>query len=219
MPSVFIKKGVKMATKINSGKNHPRFKDLTGLRFGSLLCKDYVRHPAYLEKDQRWVWECICDCGEVCYVRTSKFTKESPQQSCKKCADSKASSRKVLDDFLSLRNRLYRRYKKGALERGYSFEITFEEMEMLIYKNCFYCNQEPHDHPSDDRYKNGKGIFKRNGIDRKDNTLGYIFENCVPCCSQCNTMKMDKSYPEFLSKIHQIYLHSIEKGSTTIESR
>lgn len=208
-----------MATKINSGKNHPKFKDLTGLRFGQLLCKDYVRHPSYIEKDQRWVWECICDCGSVCYIRTTKFTGTYPQQSCKKCSDLRAASRKVLDDFLSLRNRIYRRYKKGALDRSYSFEITFEEMETIIYKNCFYCNQEPEDHSSDDCYKNGRGIFKRNGIDRKDNTKGYYLDNCVPCCSRCNTMKMDSSFSEFLLKIQQIYLHSIEKGSTTIESR
>lgn len=218
MPSVFIKKEYKMATKINSGKNHPRFKDLTGLRFGQLVCKDYVRHPSYTEKEQRWVWKCVCDCGETCFVRTAKLTKEKPQQSCKKCSDLKAASRKVLDDFLSLRNRLYSRYKKGAIERGYSFEITFEDMETIIYKNCFYCNQEPQNHPSDDRYKNGKGIFKRNGIDRRDNTIGYTLENCVPCCSQCNTMKMDTSLPDFLLKIQQIYFYSIEKGSTTIES-
>ena len=200
-----------------SGKNHPKFRDLTGKRFGKILCIDYVLHPKYLNENSRWVWECKCDCGEKLYVRTTNFTRKNPQQVCKKCSDSSSAERKVLDDFLSLRNRLYRRYKKGALDREYSFEITFEDMENLIYKNCFYCNQEPQEHSSDERYKNGKGIFKRNGIDRLDNNIGYTVNNCVPCCSRCNTIKMDASYSEFIEKISQIYRIHVEKGSTTIE--
>ena len=88
-------------------------------------------------------------------------------------------------------------------------------MEDLIYKNCFYCNEEPKDHPSENRYKYGKGLYKRNGIDRLDNTRGYTIDNCVPCCTRCNTIKLDASYDEFIAKIKQIYNFHIEKGSTT----
>ena len=28
-----------------------------------------------------------------------------------------------------------------------------------------------------------------NGIDRKDNTIGYSFDNCVSCCGDCNYSK------------------------------
>lgn len=199
----------------NSGKNHPKFIDLTNKSIGNLTAIDYVLNPN--SGSARWVWKCQCKCGNICFVRTTALTRDVPQKSCKKCSDSFSAERKILDDFLSLRNRIYRQYKKGALNRGYPFEITFEDMENLIYKNCFYCNQEPQSYSSDERYKNGKGVFKRNGIDRLDNNIGYVISNCVPCCSICNTMKMDTSFENFLVKIKQVYSIHIEKSSTTIE--
>ncbi len=60
--------------KYNTGKNHPKFIELTNKRFGNLLCLDYIRHPKYLESNQRWVWECLCDCGNISYVRTTALT-------------------------------------------------------------------------------------------------------------------------------------------------
>lgn len=198
-----------------SGKNHPKFIDLTNKIVGNLTILQYVLNPN--EGSCRWVWKCQCSCGGVCFVRTTALTRNKPQKSCKKCSDTFASERRILDDFLSLRNRIYRRYKKGALDREYSFELSFENMESLIYKNCYYCNQEPQSYSSDDQYKNGRGIFRRNGIDRLDNNLGYSLDNCVTCCAMCNTMKMDTSYEDFINKIHQIYSHHIEKSSTTIE--
>ena len=47
--------------------------------------------------------------------------------------------------------------------------------------------------------------FLYNGIDRKDNNIGYIIENCVSCCGICNRMKMDMSYDDFLNHIRLIY--------------
>jgi hypothetical protein len=36
------------------------------------------------------------------------------------------------------------------------------------------------------------------GIDRKDNTKGYVLENSLPCCYLCNRAKGDKPYEEFI---------------------
>ena len=40
-----------------------------------------------------------------------------------------------------------------------------------------------------------------NGIDRINSDKGYTIDNCVPCCAQCNHMKLDYTTEEFLTKI------------------
>ena len=43
-----------------------------------------------------------------------------------------------------------------------------------------------------------------NGIDRKDNAIGYEYDNCVTCCGRCNIMKNKWSHDEFISHIKNI---------------
>lgn len=44
-----------------------------------------------------------------------------------------------------------------------------------------------------------------NGIDRKDSSKGYTIDNCVPCCTECNTMKSDLPLDVFYNRIDKIY--------------
>jgi hypothetical protein len=104
--------------------------------------------------------------------------------------------KRTLPDNLSLKNRVFRVYKKGARNRGYDFSLTFEQVMNIINQKCHYCNKSP---------ENIEGEFTRNGIDRKDNKLGYSIENTVPCCKTCNKMKMDMDYNEFIKHISEIY--------------
>ena len=64
---------------------------------------------------------------------------------------------------------------KSVEKRDKQCTLTKEEYFELIQKPCSYCN-----------YYN---IDEVNGIDRLDNTKGYIIENCIPCCKHCNRMK------------------------------
>jgi len=41
----------------------------------------------------------------------------------------------------------------------------------------------------------GRGI----GIDRKDNSSGYVESNVVPCCEVCNKAKLCMGYEEFIA--------------------
>jgi hypothetical protein len=75
-------------------------------------------------------------------------------------------------------------YKHGAKTRNLSFTLSDKDCIILFSKKCYYCgflNEE-------------LGI----GIDRTDNSKGYIKSNCVPCCSQCNIMKRDKNLTDFV---------------------
>ncbi len=188
----------------NSGKNHPKFINLTGKQFGELTIIDYVYRKS--KKDTiRWVWECKCSCGNICYVRTTKFTKPNPQASCKRCSDFKFSNAHILPEYGSIKNRIYRRYKYGANARSYEFKLTFDEFNKLISQNCYYCNAEPKPYLEDKFYYNNLEPLKRNGIDRLNNNIGYIQNNVVPCCNICNKLKMDLSIDDFYKWIHKLY--------------
>ncbi len=77
----------------------------------------------------------------------------------------------------------YKIYMNNAIKRNYIFELTFEEFTNLTSSNCYYCNSSP-----------------ENGVDRLDNNLGYIIENCVPCCTMCNIMKNKYSFSTFIDQ-------------------
>jgi len=92
---------------------------------------------------------------------------------------------------------LYNIYIKGAIKRNINFELTIEEFNMLIYNKCFYCNKL-----GNSKYSQSQFYC---GIDRKDNSKGYISENCVSCCKICNSMKSKLLASEFLEHINKIY--------------
>lgn len=45
------------------------------------------------------------------------------------------------------------------------------------------------------------------GIDRIDSSLGYLKDNCVPCCTVCNYMKKDFKQSQFIDQCKKIALN------------
>lgn len=88
--------------------------------------------------------------------------------------------------------------KASASKRGYSFDLTLDEMSNLSQQVCTYCGKEP------EQFLSSFPNFIYNGIDRVDNTKGYILENCVPCCKVCNRMKDVLSVEDFKSHVNKI---------------
>jgi hypothetical protein len=80
-------------------------------------------------------------------------------------------------------------YLARCKKKEIGFSLSYDEFESLIQKPCVYCGE----------------ISSRGGVDRVDSSVGYIVENCVPCCEICNTMKMDMALSDFLIKIEKIY--------------
>lgn len=85
----------------------------------------------------------------------------------------------------------YRNYQYNAKRRDIKFFLTREQVEIITSQPCFYC-----------------GSNKSVGIDRVDNNIGYLVENCVPCCMICNKMKINYSLEDFLNHIINIYKKS-----------
>ena len=75
----------------------------------------------------------------------------------------------------------YKTYKDRAVDKFHDQEcISKEDFEAMSALCCHYCG------------KDGP-----NGIDRIDNQIGYIKENCVPACKHCNYVKGDLSLEDF----------------------
>ena len=70
-------------------------------------------------------------------------------------------------------------YRKFDFNKNLENDLTPEYIKTELGKACTYCG-----HPS-------------TGLDRIKNSLGHLQSNCVPCCWECNTAKMNNfSYEE-----------------------
>ena len=75
-------------------------------------------------------------------------------------------------------------YKNSASRRGIEWGLSDNEVLGITQQPCCYCGER---HSNTARLKGDE--YKYNGIDRADNSMGYVANNCVPCCSQCNAAK------------------------------
>lgn len=82
-------------------------------------------------------------------------------------------------------------YKRSANKRELDYHLSDEETKLMIQNECFYCKDI-----------NEEGYL--NGIDRKDNNIGYEVDNCVTCCKICNISKKKMNVDEFIGKVHHI---------------
>jgi len=94
----------------------------------------------------------------------------------------------------------YRAYKRGAIERDLSFDLTQIEFNDLTNKPCFFCKKT--------EVKSYDKLMSC-GIDRKDPTKGYSLSNCLPCCKKCNGMKMSLQFDDFISQIKDIAMNMV----------
>ena len=101
-------------------------------------------------------------------------------------------------------NEVFDSYRKRAAEKNIEFQLDINSVRTLIESSCHYCTKN---YSSTKFRKGGKFQFRHNGIDRKDNSLGYTKENCVTCCQQCNYAKNDYTYEEFREWVQRVSKH------------
>ena len=99
---------------------------------------------------------------------------------------------------------LFNVYKRGARVRNFEFSITREEFRTLTSSYCYFCGIKPKQKTGRIKYLPTHGEYIYNGIDRKDNALGYTIENCLPCCKICNYAKHKLSFEEFEEWLNRI---------------
>ena len=157
-----------------------------------------------IAKDGHTRYECECLlCGKHTQVSINNIKyhhKFRISCGCLKIADSP----KRLKNGLGLYRSLISTYKRGAKKRDIIFSLSEKLFIDLTQHKCFYCGKVPSSiykttHSHDNHF------ILYNGIDRVDNTKGYIFDNVVTCCKTCNLAKQKMTVKEFYDWVSKVY--------------
>ncbi len=96
-----------------------------------------------------------------------------------------------------------KRGKMGRDGRRRDFEFTFQEFFILVRQSCYLCGALPTERTISNeggrRYK-----IVCNGLDRVDNTKGYVAGNTKSCCFPCNVWKSDLLLSTCLERVRKI---------------
>ena len=85
----------------------------------------------------------------------------------------------------------YATYRKRHEERYQGQDLISKNIfEKLSSISCHYC-----------------GTPGPNGIDRIDSAIGYVEDNCVPCCKHCNYVKGNLSMQDFKAWVMRFVQH------------
>lgn len=194
-------------------------KNIIGQKFNRLTAIEF----SYKKGHGLYFWLFKCDCGIEKII--NKYDVENNITKSCGCYKSETMKIKMFGNKYGLNshankgkyrtapeeagfNLLLKVYNDGAKKRNLEFLLTIEEFKKLTKENCHYCNCEPktisrvRGKSTKDAKDRGQYIF--NGIDRVNNSNGYLLENCVTCCKLCNQMKLDMSYEDFMQHIKNI---------------
>lgn len=185
-------------------------KNLIGKRYGKLLViKCILTYDQ--DKNSRGVFLCQCDCGRTVEAKGKMLGwKEGGRRSCG-CLTSIC---KRVDEDRTYRES-YRGHTKHADEKGFK-PLSYDVWGKLVVQDCYYCGEKDikisrellnKRFATESDIENSKKFI--NGVDRVDNNIGYEIENCVPCCAQCNRMKLNYPKEYFYKRIETIYNHHI----------
>jgi hypothetical protein len=176
------------------------FKDLVGQKFGRLTVVCFHHEEERQQTNQRVsirFWFCKCECGGEKVVSASGLLKKKGTRSCgcswrewKRSPAGRAVQFKKDSAF----RQLLLLYKTDAKRREYSWELTDEQFRVLTSSPCHYTGFLPN---REMKAKSGE-VYLYNGIDRLDSSVGYVFSNCVPCCTDVNMMKQSLSKERFI---------------------
>ena len=161
-----------------------------------------IKILSYIVENKRQYFDCQCFCGQNFRTRVDAIKSDN----CKSCGCIKGkliSEKNKLPNNQGTINLIFRAYQNNAKKRGLSFNLSLSRFEELIFKNCFYCGSEPALSVFNYNQRRSRQIYC-NGIDRKDNLIGYEEQNCLPCCHICNAAKSNLNYQEFSEWIERL---------------
>lgn len=154
--------------------------DLTGKRFGRLIVLNMDKVVKYGKTSSQW-WYCKCDCGTLKTVMRQNLT-SGDIVSCGCFKKEQLSANSCKRPYESRYNKFINQAKSRNLES----EITYEDFVYLIntVQNCHYCFKTL-TWSKFNVNANGGG----SNLDRMDNEKGYLKDNVIPCCGNCNRGK------------------------------
>lgn len=182
------------------GKGHTY--NFVGKRFFNFIVLERLVNRVSKSSDKEYVvWKCLCDCGKE-FISTTKSInkKDHPRKSCG-CLSYRNRFLRTLSDEEANLNKIISHYKRAAMRRNYTWDLTDNEAYKFLLSNCFYCGRQPSRTCNYIKYRTAVTV---SGIDRVDNDSGYCIDNCVSCCAICNRAKLNLGYSEFLEWIKEL---------------
>lgn len=179
-----------------------KFIDLTGNRYGKLIVLSRCESPT---PDGEILWLCLCDCGKTKTIRGNSLRAGRTRSCGCLMGHPGCPAHNRLPKGESAFNNLYANMKLRAERDDRIWDLTKDQVRMLITLPCHYCGREP-----SQIWGRGKNVYSTilyNGLDRVDNRLGYDIKNVVACCGSCNYMKGELNQEEFKDLIRDIYHH------------
>ena len=141
-------------------------------------------------------WLCKCDCGNECKVIGSNLTHGAQSCGCY-ALEMRRQSRGCTPQ-----SYMFRSYQYSAAKRGLEWTLENDEFFSMTQQNCHYCGGVPR--RSGARERAALREFCYNGLDRKNNFVGYTTDNVVPCCKICNWAKGKLSYDDFIAYLERV---------------
>lgn len=173
-----------------------------------------------------YLYKCQCDCGTSFESHAGEFDWKfgcnicSKQHHYNEASKSRKSNTKLVPPRHTTLSKLspeskngmkgsYANYlvnwiKQTAVKRNLSWNIDHVEVFKLIQEPCHYCGIKVNFPET------------RNGLDRTDNTKGYIIDNVVSCCYPCNIAKREMSLSQFKEYIIRVYHHFVTGSSNSL---
>ncbi len=162
------------------------------------------------------IWErigedCVvqCDCGSPRKVVAWSSIKSGATKSCG--CFRRERMKKYSSPFYVLRNMVLAHYRSKARGRGLEWTLTDDQFNVLVSSVCHYCDGSP---AAIQTAKWTNVVFAYNGLDRKDNALGYTAENTVACCKHCSHAKAAMSYFEFITYLFRVGSYQMRQEFT-----
>ena len=192
---------------VQLGKSH--LIDIIGRKFGKLTVIERI--------DNTLTYKCKCDCGKDCIVIGEQL-RSGKTKSCG-CLKNEDPPNKIQDRERAMLRIEYSTIRKRNRAKGFQEIMTFQEFSDMVYKPCHYCgkkyskkiNDMSHTKKTKKRIISGH-VLRICGIDRLDPTQGYTANNCVPCCSVCNTAKLEMNVNDFRDWVCRVYNYWANKN-------
>ncbi len=183
----------------------PAIKIPVGTRFGRLVT---------LSPPLNGKVKCLCDCGKTTTQRSYNLGRVVS------CGCYNREKNRV-PGAQSAWRQIHRTYKHSAKKRSLLFDLSIEQVIELCSGDCVYCGAAPTEYQGAQKNYLASAANKRtkepdlafaqtkvvqsNGIDRIDPNQGYIVDNCVSCCWDCNTAKLDRTLEDFKAWAIRLY--------------
>lgn len=188
-----------------------------GTVFGKLTV---VKHLGAINYNNMYL--CKCECGNSREVKLTYLITESKRKvrhcGCECFVPEDHGNKKYTPEMASYRAKAAN-YISQAKKRKIECTLSYDDIIPIFKSNCYYCNTPPsniynvrkrnrvnkkniHQHAANN--SEGYNVLY-SGIDRIDNSKGYILGNVVPCCYQCNTAKLNYTLDNFKSWVKNVY--------------